>query len=128
MFFKVLVGIHVEAEVTYHQGEIIETDNNLVLMFGASKFERVDEAAPVSKLAKVSKEEVEATAEEGAKELEPSLADCTADFEKAPEAGVKVLKVRKGYNVVDPDEPDKTLNDKPLSKVKTAEYIASLLK
>lgn len=42
MFFRVIGGPHQEAGRSYKNGEIIQTNNDLVAMFGKAKFEAVD--------------------------------------------------------------------------------------
>lgn len=118
-------------------GEVIDTDNDLVAMFG-DKFERVpdsEEASPglrapnpemvLARAEELYDEEVEARPPKkkaAPKKAAPVAEDVSEDFEL--DEGMKVLKTGKSYSVFDGSEQ---LNEKPLKNPKEVnEFLESL--
>lgn len=140
MLFKMKSGVGSHAEpgpdgrvVIHKAGDnaIIESDRDLVTMF-PNKFERVDEINP----AKPEKSDVQKAAEEGFKgvmppadppaeqeEEEPLGRDVTHRFPLAEEEDFKVFAKGGAFFVVEADDPDVPLNDKPLKRKDVEQFV-----
>lgn len=102
MKFKVLIGFHADENgKSYGEGEIVETDRDLVAQFGANKFELVS-GTP----AQVENDDDDDST--GGDERPGE--DVTEKFPEATEKAVEVYKDGKNYFVYDIESGD-ILND-----------------
>jgi len=132
--FKVLEGLHYEGTRCYAKGDVIDTDKDLSVF--VNKFERiyaqvpvapVQEAAPVApvSVAVAAEDPEEGDAIPAGREFGE---DVTSTFTKAASAGVLVFRGKdRKCTVVSEVEPTLALNDTPLTKVQTSEFIDKLI-
>lgn len=111
--FLVKAGVHSENGVLHETGKIVETNSNLVDMFGKNSFEQLEsEKEPV---------------EESNRELSYNEAkfgsDVTDKFSTASDLGFLVLKKGNYYNIIDTDSPEETLNSKALKKKEVQDFL-----
>jgi len=137
---------HVEKDVTYEPGEIIESDSDLVALFGPEKFESCSgiPTQPDEDKTLERKKSVEEAAEAGVEDVAPPDDDdddeddevvslfeiesklgenVTADFAKAEAADILVLKRGSHYYVADTDMPDRKLVSRALTKTKLNKWL-----
>lgn len=171
--FRVKESKHSEGDRTYAKGEVVETERDLVALFGNTKFEELGDEEPPEVKAKRKrmeerrKKEEEAAAEDDAtpsgatddpirvegkqrpreagtgrvldkdnvhdnvdpEEAVSKLGDDVSDeYPKAKEADLLVLQRGKNFYVADKDDPDRALNEEPLSKGKLGTYLSKQLK
>lgn len=138
MKFRVAEGSHTDLEGrTYRKGEVLESKKDLTKMW-VNKFERVQDNALITKAGKETKpveDDEEEKLEEESKKVEDDTSDeddkeedVTAEFPKAEEAGVKVLKHGKVYGVFDEDDLVTPLHEKPLRKNQVNGFIKTMIK
>lgn len=157
MKFKLLRGGHNEKGRNYGKGDVVESHNDLVAMFGSEKFERVSETfssstvqqvgedplkkspAPLAKVAPVEtpkeepQEEAVIETESGSSDVpdESDMEDVTKDFPDAEALDLKVLcqsyKNRKWYFVADQDGKILSGEDKGLVKRDVMKFVEKYL-
>ena len=110
MKFKVVIGRHQDEEQnTYEAGEIVETDTDLVLAFGA-KFQAVIEEDPVPKTKEVKSKSA------------AEIVDVSDDFDlDYNEEGLRIIKRSRKYFVcIDGEE----VNSKGLTKKAVPSFLS----
>ena len=126
MLFKVLAGRHTAAGVVYSKDDVIESDQDLVALFGDNKFQR-DLEAEMKKASPVSKptaDPVQKTKKKTASAKKPK--DVTADFQSAVDNDLIVTKNGKKYFVAEKDTPEDYLHEDSLKKSEVEEFIDEL--
>lgn len=144
MKFLLHGGDHNENEMTYSKGEVVESPHDLVEIFG-KKFEKVGDdteakkppvipgpknlVAKDSKGVKASKDA--GKADSGSSEDTPEAPkgeDVSADFEGTVKLGLKVMKISpRRFNIIDPDEANKAINDAPIPQEQVVELLKKYL-
>ena len=108
MKYKLLIGSHADIDANYVAGDIIESDIDLVKIFGQQKFEVVHEQAPPEPIQPEPEPEADSVGE-----------DVSGDID-LPE-GVSVFKRKRKYFVV---ADGQELNDKGLSKREVPSFVS----
>ncbi len=144
MLFRLKGGNHVEDDVTYKSGDIIDSPRDLVAMF-RGKFERAFDKELEAKSTKGTKDktvpskpaippvsEADGKADKTKPEASPIIKegeygrDVTAEFPTAEELDVMVFEKSKWYTVVD-NEDNKVLNEKKLRAKEVQPFLDSYL-
>jgi len=113
----------------YEAGDLIETEKDLCALF-PGKFERVEvfpnkpEPTPEPEPEEQEEKEEDTPAKE---ERHPLGRDVTDSFPEAKEEDLKVFADGGAYSVVEPDEDNKPLNEKPLKKRSVSTFIKKYL-
>lgn len=131
--FRVKAGKHHELNgQIFKAGQIFFSNKDYCKAF-PNKFEKIEEAPPAdAPNAPTPPPNVDSFKAEPPKSVAdepgPGL-DVTSTFPQAGELDLLVFKLKPGqYNVCDKDEPGKPMNEKPLSKAKTIEFLAAQAK
>jgi len=152
MFFRLKekVGNHAETDpktglpIVYKPGDVIESDTDLAKNW-PDKFDRV-KVGPSEDTPDEDEADIQAAAEEGAKDVTPPDEDEDEDFddeeeekvplgkdvtEKFPRAEEEELKVfykkGKGFFVTETEDPFTALNEKKLKKAQVEDFIDEYL-
>lgn len=119
MLFRVLAGRHTANKVVYAKDDIVESDRDLVALFGDNKFKREielemkqDKTSPADSKAETT--EPPKSTKPKSKSTQPKPKDVTKDYPLAADNGLLVTKIGRKYFVADEEDPDTPLNDKGL--------------
>lgn len=132
-YFRLLAGRHegrLDPDVTYVKGDIIESDVDLVAMFGDNKFREVigKESKETGQIEEMDMAELQAAANKMGSPLgvESTLGvDVTADHAVAAEAELLVFQAAgKRFNVTEKDTPNTPLNEKALTAKQLDKFLA----
>lgn len=137
MYFKLRPGAgnHTEKdengkEITYESKDetVIESDKDLCAMF-VNKFDKVDIETVSSIKKKTAKKKTtkKPAKKEPEEVINPLGRDVTEQFPKAEEEDLKVFQTGDAFSVVETDEPDKPVHDKPLKKKDVIPFIDKYL-
>ena len=136
MKFRVLAGRHRQNDkdgkpIKYDKNDIVETDVDLVNVFGPLKFERIVEVAvtpPAAASAILSKPKREKKADREKALAETSWLDVSENYPDAfsNDLLVKLNVKSKKFFVADKETPEKYHNDKGLTEKQVPGFIDSL--
>ena len=128
MLYRVLAGRFVDAGKTYCKNDIVETNMDLIAMFGDLKFKREIEL----ELAKTNPpaQSPPVKEPEAPKEPEPTPLgdDVTARYKAAKQNKLLVFKDDKDFFVTKKEDVFTSLNDNPLKRSEVVEFIEDLVK
>ena len=127
MLFKVLAGRHTAAKVVYSAGDIVESDRDLVALFGDNKFQR-DLEAEAKQKASVSKPPAEEAPKKTSskKTTTKKPKDVTDKFKSAVDNDLLITKIGKKYFVAEKANPDDILHEDSLKQDEVEEFINEL--
>jgi hypothetical protein len=120
MIFRVLAGRFVDKGKTYCKNDTVETNMDLIAMFGDLKFKREIEL-------EMAKNSVPAQSP-SPKEETPLGDDVTARYKAAKENKLRVFKDERDFFVAKEDETGVALNDNPLKRSEVVGFIEELVK
>lgn len=146
MLYTVLAGSHTQDNVTYSVGDVVETNMNLIEMFGELKFKRAFElemAAKMESSPTSAKKKKDSDVEDDVDEddvdfvepkeptidkVEPLGDDLTARFSVAKKNGYLVFKKGNKFTVAAGDKPGVALNKKGMKRSEVVKFIEGLIK
>ena len=126
MLFKVLAGRHTAAGIVYSKDDVIESDQDLVALFGDNKFQR-DLEAEMKKASPVSKptaDPVQKTTKKTSDVKKPK--DVTDQFQSAVDNDLIVTKIGKKFFIAEKATPNDHLHDDSLKKSEVEDFIEEL--